>query len=73
MDSIKQIEFLVWVGIVQSVEGLNTALGEGGVGGRDWAKKKKQQKELMEMDNSVVIVGEGGVGGGGKGCKGDKW
>ena len=32
----------------------------GGEQRRDRAKMKNKEKELMDMDNSVVIVGEGG-------------
>lgn len=33
---------------------------------------KKKEKELMDMDDSVVIVGENTVGGSGRGHKQDK-
>ena len=31
-----------------------------------------KEKQLMDIDNSVVIAGERGVGDGGRGCNGDK-
>ena len=34
------------------------------VGVGDWNKKGKKEKEFMDRDNSVVIVGRKGVGGG---------
>ena len=37
------------------------------------SKKKTKEKELINTDNSVVIVGGEGVGGGGRGNTGDKW
>ena len=38
-------------------------------------QKSKKKKELMYMDNSVVIAGgvAGSVGGGGRGYRGNKW
>ena len=33
----------------------------------------KKEKGLMDMDNSVVIVGAKVVGGGRRGYRGDKW
>ena len=37
---------------------LSVGEGDGCRGWRDWAGKKKE-KELMDMDNSVVIAGGG--------------
>ena len=40
------------------------------VGVGDWNKKGKKEKEFMDMDNSVVIVGGKDVGGDGREYKG---
>ena len=41
--------------------------------GRGLEGLSKKDKELTDMDNSVVIAGGRGVGGDGRGYRGDKW
>ena len=49
------------------------ALGKGLGRWRNWSKQEKKEEELINIDNSVVIVvGEGGCGSK-RGYRGDKW
>ena len=41
------------------------ALGSGGI--------EQKRKKLMDMENSVVIIGEEGMGESGREYEGDKW
>lgn len=43
------------------------------MGGGGILQKRKKEKELMDMENSVVVVGDRDVSGGGRGYRWDKW
>lgn len=52
-----------------TVEGV----GQGLLGGLEGLKKKKKEKKLIGMDNSVLTVGGGEKWGRGGGYRGVKW
>ena len=64
MKSNEETELTRKMGPDSGMESRRTAGGVGRLGGGEGLSKK--EKELMDMDSSVMIAG-------GRGCKGTKW